>query len=132
MSEANPDRGEHQLVLAAQRYRLRPSHQAIVAIERKAERSLLELVRLGNAGGLSLERLGIIAAELIRAGAEKGDTMTQAVSAERIGELIFDEGVHKAMAALTLCLLDAASGGRTASGEAKAPAAPTTEDAGAA
>jgi hypothetical protein len=40
------------------------------AIEAKTERSSLELVRMGNVGALSLDQLGAIAAELIRAGAE--------------------------------------------------------------
>ena len=45
---ANPTRGEHELLLAGVRYRLRPSHQALLAIEQKTEHSLVELVRLGN------------------------------------------------------------------------------------
>jgi hypothetical protein len=35
-------------------------------------------VRLGNVGELTLEQLGIVGAELIRAGADEGDSMTQA------------------------------------------------------
>lgn len=100
------------------------------AIEDATERSTLDLFRAGNTGSLSIETLGIIAAELIRAGAE--DELTRQVNADRISELIFEEGLHKAMARLTLCLIDAASGGRTASGEAKAAPAETSETAGAA
>jgi hypothetical protein len=116
---ANAVRGEHQLVLAGKTYLLRPSHTALVEIEAQT-RPIMALVRLGNAGELSFEHLGIIGAELIRAGAADDDTMTRAVSAERISELIMEEGVAKAMACFTLCLLDAVTGGRTASGEAKA------------
>jgi hypothetical protein len=130
--DANPDRGEHELELAGVPYRLRPSHAAMRAIERKTERSTLDLFRAGNTGSLSLEQLGIIGAELIRAGAGPKDTATQNVDAERIGELIYEEGLHRAMARLTLCLIDAASGGRTASGEAKAAPAGTSGTAGAA
>lgn len=118
---ANPDRGEHELTLAKITYRLRPSHGALRAIERKTERSTLALIRLGNTGELSIEQLGVVGAELIRAGAT--DEMTRAVDAERIGELIFEEGLPKATARLTMCLLDAATGGRDASGEAKAASA---------
>ena len=130
---ANSERGEHELTLAGRTYRLRPSHQAMVAIERKTASSVLGLVRLGNAGELTLEQLGVVGAELIRAGAE--DRLTQSVDDERIAELIFEEGLPAATSRFTLCLLDAATGGRTASGEAKAATAKAPEtrpDAGAA
>ena len=125
------ERGEHELVLAGVTYRLRPSHSAMRAIERVTERSALELVRAGNVGALTLDQLGTIAAELIRAGADQGDTLTRGVSADRIGELIYEQGVAGATFRLTAVLADAVSGGRKASGEAKAPAT-TAETAGAA
>jgi hypothetical protein len=120
------DRGEHELTLGGVTYCLRPSHPALKAIEKKTGRSNLALVRLGNVGDLTNEQMGIIAAELIRAGAQ--DAMTRAVSAERVGELIFEEGAATAGMRLTLCLLDAAAGGRTASGEAKAAVTTTETD----
>lgn len=129
---ANPTRGEHELLLAGVRYRLRPSHHALLAIEQKTQHSLVELVRLGNAQALSLRHVGIVAAELIRAGAEPEDSSTRAVHEDRIGELAYEEGVLGVTARLTLCLVDAAGGGRTASGEAKAARAKTTGTAGAA
>lgn len=130
--EANPERGEHELVLAGRTYRLRPSHAAIVAIERKTGESLLALVRLANGGGLTIAQLGMIGAELIRAGADEADAMTRAVDAARIGELIFEEGIGRVVPRLLFCLVDAASGGCTVSGEAKAAPAATTPSAGAA
>lgn len=122
---ANAERGEHSLPLAGVTYLLRPSHAALVAIEEKTRQSTLALVRMGNAGDLTVTQLGTIAAELIRAGAT--DAMTRAVHADRIGQLIFEEGLPAAVSRLTLCLLDAATGGRTVSGEAKA-AVTTTDD----
>lgn len=126
------ERGEHQLVLAGKTYLLRPSHLALNTIERQTEQSTMELVRLGNAGRLTLEQLGTIGAELIRAGADEKDEMTRSVDSERIGELIFEEGIAPATSRFTLCLLDAATGGRTASGEAKAAPAAKKKTAGAA
>jgi hypothetical protein len=123
MDTANADRGEHELVLAGKAYLLRPSHSALVAIEKLTERTTLALVRLGNAGEISLQQLGVIAAQLIRAGAAKDDEMTRRVDPERLSELILEEGLPHAMSRLTLCLLDAATGGRTSSGEAKAAVA---------
>lgn len=120
---ANPTRGEHELTLAGVTYRLRPSFTAIVAIEQKTGETTLALVRRGNTMQIPLADLGIIAAELIREGADPKDQMTRSVNAERIEELIFEEGLQRVTPRLTLCLLDAATGGRTASGEAKAAAA---------
>ena len=59
--------------------------------------------------------MGIIAAELIRAGAKSESD--KHVDAERIGEMIYEAGTGKALATLQLCLVDAATGGRTASGK---------------
>lgn len=131
-SAANAERGEHEITLARVTYRLCPSHGAIAAIERRTERSLLELYSLGNRGALTLDQLGAIVGELIRAGAAPADEFTANVDDARIGELIYEEGLHRVMARVTLCLIDAASGGRTASGEAKAVPAKTSADAGAA
>ena len=131
--KANSQRGEHELVLGGKSYVLRPSHAAMVAIEEETGKATLGLVRLGRAGELSLAQLGTIAAELIRAGADEGDSMTRSVSAEKIGEMIFESGLPVAQTTLTMCLLDAATGGRTVTGEAKAaPAKTKSRPAGAA
>ena len=124
-SPANANRGEHALTLGRKTYRLRPSYAAIVAIEEELGRSATELLRAANGMALTFSELGVIAAELIRAGAEEADEMTRNVSAERIGEMIFEEGRASADIALTVALAAAVSGGRTASGEAK-PVAETT------
>lgn len=123
---ANPDRGEHELTLAGVTYRLRPSHAAMKAIEQKTDRSLLALLRMASVGDLTLDQTGEIAAELIRAGAGEGDIMTRNVGAKRIGELVYEQGLPGVMARLTLCLADAASGGRDAEGNAKAAPTMTT------
>lgn len=120
---ATAERGEHELVLAGKTYVLRPSVTALSNIEKQTGKATLALVRLGGIGELSLEQLGIVGSELIRAGADPTDEFTKAVDPERIAELIFEEGLPAAQSRLTLCLMDAASGGRTATGEAKA--APT-------
>ena len=121
---ANPARGEHSLTLAGTAYRLRPSFQAVQALEDDLGLSLVEMVRKANAFALTLEQLGTIVAELVRAGAE--DEMTRAVSAERMAELVFEEGTGPVFAALVLALADAVMGGRTTSGEAKAALATAT------
>jgi len=119
---ANSHRGEHELELGGRTYLLRPSFTALSAIEEKTGRTMLELLRMGNAGALPLVIAGTIAAELIRAGADENDELTKRVSPAKISELIYEQGVGQAVARLTLCLVDAATGGRTAQGEAKAVA----------
>lgn len=118
---ANPTRGEHELMLAGTTFRLRPSKAAVRAIEQKLSLSTLELVRIGNGGGFRLDQLGVITAQLAHAGAE--DELTRMISAERFEDMIYEEGLAGPTARLTLCLLDAATGGRTASGNARAAAA---------
>jgi hypothetical protein len=117
---ANPERGEHAITLAGKTYVLRPSFTAVRAIEAETGKSLITLSRLGNLGDLSLDQVGIVASHLIRAGAT--DELDKMVSAERIAELAYEEGLPHVMARLTLLLVDAATGGRTATGEAKAVA----------
>lgn len=121
--KANPARGEHSIELAGKTYLLRPTFAASQAIEEELGQSLIELLRRANGCTLSYAEMGTICAEYIRAGAESGDRMTRAVSAERIAELIYEEGSAQVFVALTLLLADAVSGGRTAEGEAKAPEA---------
>lgn len=121
-SGANANRGEHSLTLGRKTYVLRPSYAAIVTIEDQLGRSAVELLRACNGMALAYEDMGVIAAELIRAGADPKDEHTRNVSAERIGELIFEEGTAGVYVALTVALASAVSGGRTASGEAKAVA----------
>jgi hypothetical protein len=132
MGKANKERGEDELVLADKAYRLRPSHTALSTIEGTTGKSLIELVRAGNAGAMKLSELGVIGGELIRAGAAEDDSMTRSVSDERISEMILEEGLAPATSILTLILLSAATGGRTVSGEVKAAPAKKTEPAGAA
>lgn len=115
---ANSARGEHELPLNdGVTYRLRPSREALKAIEAKTKTSFLALARLGNTLDLSLTQLGIIAAELIRAGAD--DEATRHVSADRLEELIVETDVIRCTVRLTACLVDAGTGGRDAEGNAK-------------
>lgn len=119
---ANPERGEHELPLPdGVTYRLRPSKAARRAIEAKTGLAELALIRRGNTGELTLDQLAVIAVELIRAGAE--DEITRNVGVEGIGDLIAEAALPAVTARLTLCLWDAAHGGRDTAGNAKAATA---------
>lgn len=117
----NDERGEDEITLGRKTYVLRPSYEAIKALEKETGKTVLELVALGNAGRISIEDLGVIVAELIRAGAKPGDVAAR-VSGEGIGIKILEKGLISTIPLITLLLIDVASGGRTASGERKAAA----------
>ncbi|NLS28157.1 hypothetical protein S2M10_31660 [Sphingomonas sp. S2M10] len=116
----NEERGEHELVLGGKTYVLRPSFEAIAAAEKKAGYALTVLARMANTGELSLRQVGVIAAELIRAGSDSD--FVRNVDDERIAQLAYEAGMRTIMPRLALVLIDAALGGRKASGEAKAVA----------
>ena len=117
---ANPERGEHNVTLGGKRYLLRPSYQAQVAIEQKTGRSYAELAMAGQTGALKIEHAAIVVTELVNAGAE-GPMHT--ISEERAGELIYEQGLPAVAAAITVAIIDALTGGRTSTGEAKAAVA---------
>jgi hypothetical protein len=120
--KANPERGEHEVRLGGVTYVLRPSYAAIRAIENKTGSSICQLAAYAQTGALHLDDCAISVAELIRAGAKPDDVITANVSDERIGELIYEAALPGVAAVLTICLIDAASGGRTSAGERKAVA----------
>ena len=118
---ANKYRGEHTLELAGKTYKLRPSYDAIVEMEDATGHSLMELTLKADGQRLRLPQAAAVSVALIKAGAT--DPLTAAVSAERIGQLIYEEGLVKVVIRLTLCLNDAVTGGRSALGEVKAAVA---------
>lgn len=119
--KANPERGEHEVSLGGVTYVLRPSYAAIRAIEDKSGKSIVDIAKEGHAGAMLLYDAQIVAGEMIRAGAGD-DPFLANLSNEKIGELIFEAGLPHVAARLVVALVDAATGGRTASGEAKAVA----------
>jgi len=127
-ASANPERGERVLELGGATYVLRPSHEAIVAVEERLGKSNLALLRLGNSGDLTNVQLAAIAAGFIRAGAK--DDLGRAVNETKLGKAIYERGAAAVTTVLTLCLLDAVQGGRSAEGNGKAPAANNQEAAG--
>lgn len=118
---ANPARGEHTLTLAGEAYLLRPAFSATQAIEDELDASAIALLRKANLCALSYSELGWICAEYIRAGAGD-DALLRSISADRIAELIYEEGTSTVFPVVTALLADVVSGGRTTSGEPRAVA----------
>jgi hypothetical protein len=138
--DANELRGEVDIVLDGQRFVLRPSYTAIVAMENKAGKPLLELASLAEQGLLTQEAQAIVTTELVRAwgrglvldeysSAEDRSTATAAkgVNPEAMGELLYAVGAMAVQPRLAIVLGMALTGGCLPSGEAKPTGTMTSE-----
>ncbi len=132
MDAANELRGEVDLILEGQRFVLRPSYTAIVAMEKKTGLPLIQLAQLAEQAALSLEAQAIVVTELVRAwgreivvdeyasAADKAiATSARGANADSIGELLYPVGVLAVQPRLQLVLGMAVSGGCLPSGELK-------------
>lgn len=139
MDGANELRGEIDLVLEGQSYVLRPSHQAIIAMEKKTGRSLIELASLAEQSMLDQVTQAIVTTELIRAwgrsiqideyasGAERAvATAAKAANVETIGDLLYSVGVLSVQPRIAIVLGLALTGGCLPSGEMRATGTMTT------
>lgn len=118
--------GQLALPLDGQEFTLRPSFEAITKIEALLGRSLYELAGAATRGSLTLEEMGSIAAEMMRA---HGKTLAEndpegpnynGAKPEKLAAMIYDEGAPKTCARLMVVLLGALNGGYDATGERKA------------
>jgi len=129
MAPANETRGEISLQLDGVDFVLRPSFEALVAIEQDSGKGLIDLAREAEGGTLSLQTVAIIAMRCIQAwGAATKNEMAQGVNADKIARLIMssDGGLMAAMLRIRILLTLAVTGGYTPSGERKAAGSPGT------
>ncbi len=125
------DRGELTLSLAGAEMGLRPSYEAIDAIERALGRGLVDVARAALNGTLTLGETAQVAAEAIRAWGRDADSKDAAgASATRIGKLILDsdDGFHGNLKTLSAMLSLAVTGGYDSSGNLKPAAKTKTTD----
>jgi len=140
LEDANELRGEVDIVLDGQRFILRPSYTAILAMERKAAKPLLELAALAEQSMLTQEAQAIVVTELVRAwgrslvlneysSAEERSIATTAkgANAESMGELLFGVGTMAVQPRIAVVLGAALTGGCLPSGELK-PTETTTPE----
>lgn len=129
-SPANQYRGEVDLVLNETRFVLRPSHQAMVAVEEQTGKSCLALAVEAADCKMTLRDATIITTLCIQAwGASTDDEagrVARAVDQERIGELIHEYGLMKVVLRLEIVLLNAVTGGCKKDGSPKEGEAPPT------
>ncbi len=131
-------RGEVSITLDAT-YTMRPSYEAIEAIEAQTGRGIVALVNMAAQGEMSLRNAAIIVTECIKAWGkqciEAGDASPEARSAagakpERVSKLIHEHGIVQATQRCSIVLMGAASGGVTATGEWKPATVKATPDVG--
>jgi hypothetical protein len=124
---ANDLRGEVAITLEGVDYVMRPSYEAIVAVERQTECSL-SLIRISAmAETLALENAAIVVTEFVRAqgramverGDQAGAPLTE-FNKRRIGEALLETGLKSCFDPIAIVIGRAITGGYTASGEAKA------------
>lgn len=140
MSDANELRGEVDLVLDGQRFVLRPSFTAIVAIEKKTGRPLIELATLAEQVALPQDAQAVVVTELVRAWGRSFVVDEYATAADRsiatsakhanpdtMGELLYSVGAMAVQPRIAIVLGMALTGGCLPSGEAK-PAGTTTAE----
>jgi hypothetical protein len=127
----NAERGELSLLLAGRPMGLRPSYEAIVAIEATLGRGLVDVARAAIDAKLSLGETAQIVAECVRAwGREVEDKDAAGAQAPRIGRLILAApgGFHEVQRILSGLLSMAVTGGYDPEGNVK-PAATMTDGA---
>lgn len=122
MEGGNAVRGEATIDLDGETFGLRPSYEAIVALEASTGKGLLQLARESVAGMLTSGEVAQVACEFMRAWGRENDNEGAAKSNPRkVGMLVQDNGgVAAAMGKVSAVLTMAATGGYTASGEVKA------------
>jgi hypothetical protein len=126
MSDQADERGEITLPMGGEEFCLRPSMEAIKAIQRETGKSLYSLSVAAQAIDLSLDQCEIIATEMMKAWGKSNEDDPRAVqhrgaNRETVGQMIFEAGDAKIQPRLAVALIAALTGGVTASGELKAP-----------
>lgn len=122
---ANPVRGEIEVPLGdpPRDYVLRPSYEAVTAIEKATGKGLLRLFREAADGDMASGDLAVVCSECIRAqGRATQDRMMAAVDADRIGAMIMESPIGQAgvLGRVSVLLGGAVCGDYAASGELKA------------
>lgn len=127
MNEPNT-RGEVTINLDAT-YVMRPSYEAIEAIETATGRGVVALLMSSGQGDLSLRETSIIVCEFIKAWGKEciatGDNSPEARSASgsnvrKVGELVYKAGLVKVVPRVQFVLGAAVTGGAIATGETEA------------
>lgn len=111
----NSERGEVAITLEGTEYPMRPSYEAMLAIEKETGCSLENLFLRATApgAGLFLTEKAIIVTEAVKAaGVDRKDKMLQQWNQEKVGRLLFASGLST-RAAIQTVLENMITGGTT-------------------
>lgn len=113
MTAINADRGEVGLTLQGNVYPMLPTFAAANAIESQLGPVAALVGRtIDNSKLLTVRDLAVIATECIRAaGKDRNDPMLVGVSAEKIGQMIYDEGIVTVLEVFAELLANMVTGG---------------------
>jgi len=122
MTAANPERGEVEIELGGKAYPMRPSYRALKEIEATTGRPIMGLLLDGREGGFRVSDLAaVVTAGIQEAGRSRNDSMLKGVNVEKIGELIYEQGLYEAAGPVVEFLINACEGGaKPATGKKKA------------
>src|SRR5689334_20584113 len=120
MRPANKLRGEVFLTLDSTDFVLRPSYEALLAIEEKTGKTILALYNAATEADIGLRDTAITVTELIRAwGRATDDPVAKNVDLDRVGQLIQGESLMGVALKLTVVLGLAITGGYEPDGTRK-------------
>lgn len=128
----NSDRGEVGLTLEGRVFPMLPTFAAANAIESQLGAVSTLVARLLQSDLPTFQQLAIVATECIKAaGRDRNDPMLTGVGVQKIGEMIYEEGLSDATIQPFILLLSNMVGGGTNSGarkKARAAAAAATSE----
>ena len=118
---ANPARGEMSLTMGGQDFILRPTHEAVLAIEEELDMSSSQIAMASRSMRLKMREVGVIIGALIRAGAAPG-SLDAMVSDVRVAQLIHERGAFGFYPILAELFEEIVTGGRDIEGNVVAAA----------
>jgi hypothetical protein len=122
----NELRGEAEIVLDGATFGMRPTYEAIVAVESATGASIATMAMAGANVRLPLGWVAIIVTEFVRAwGKANGNQTAANLAVDRVGGLIMDSGIVAAQLTVAKIMNAAVTGEYTASGEVKATGSQT-------
>lgn len=120
---ANAERGEIEIDIDGVPHVLRPSYEALLAIEKVTGRGLVELAIRADEGVMTMPEAAAVVTECIRAqGKATGDRDMQEYRLANVGEALIETGLLATIRRLQVLLLLAVNGGYTGKGERRARA----------
>ncbi|UAK23671.1 GTA-gp10 family protein [Sphingomonas nostoxanthinifaciens] len=118
----NKVKGEFAIALDGADHIMRPSYEAIVAIETETGKSVIALANDATNAALTVREMATIAGECVREyGRQESDASHQNVNDAAVQRCIVEMGPLHALSPIQDMLIKAATGGITATGKPKAP-----------